>query len=253
LSTQQIHPQQPAIGCWLGTPNHWACEILASLGYDAVFIDGEHGTLTQEAIDRLIALAKALRLDVYCRVAMPARAPIQQALDAGADALVLPQIRNLEHARESADFAKYPPLGTRGMGTPRSLSYRDVPAHFVLDENRRTKCFVMIETPGALRDAKKIAALPSVDGLFMGPYDLSLTCGRGQYAATDADLADADLIAKAAASAGKLLGLPVSSESDIERARLYGAHVVSIGDDIQALIQGLGSSIGRVRALMHDG
>jgi len=215
-----------------------------------VFIDGEHGTFTLETTDRLIALARALGLKVYCRVATPTRPHIQQALDAGADALVLPQIRDLTDAREAAAFSKYPPLGSRGMGTPRSLNYGDTPGDFVLGENRRTKCFVMIETPGALSDVAEIAALPTVDGFFMGPYDLSLTRGRGQYAATDADRVDADTIAREAAVAGKLLGMPAFSEQDIARAVAYGAHVITIGDDLAALTESLGSNYRRVRALI---
>jgi 2-keto-3-deoxy-L-rhamnonate aldolase RhmA len=205
---------QPLIGCWLQTPSPWVCEILASVGFDAVFVDGEHGILTHESIDPIVALARSLKLQVFYRVATADRPHIQQALDSGADGLVLPQIRDLAQARKVTEYAKYPPLGNRGMGTPRSLNYRDTPPTFVLDENRRTKCFVMIETQKSFEDVERIAALPTVDGLFMGPYDLSLARGRGQYQASEADRKDAEHIVVAATSAKKLLGMPAFQRSD---------------------------------------
>lgn len=230
---------RPLFGCWLQTPSPWVCEILASIGFDAVFVDAEHGILTHESIDPIVALARSLKLQVFYRVATADRPHIQQALDSGADALVLPQIRDLAQAREVTEYAKYPPLGSRGMGIPRSLNYQETPPTFVLDENRRTKCFVMIETQKSFEDAARIAALPTVDGLFMGPYDLSLARGRGQYQASEADRKDAEHIAIAATSAKKLLGMPAFQQSDFAFARKHRAHVITIADDISVLVEGL--------------
>jgi 4-hydroxy-2-oxoheptanedioate aldolase len=232
---------QPLIGCWLQTPSPWVCEILAAAGYDAVFIDGEHGILSYESIDPILALARSLKLRVFCRVATADRPHIQQALDSGADGVVLPQIRDWAHAREAAEYAKYPPLGSRGMGAPRSLNYQDTPPTFVVDENRRTKCFVMIETPRSFAQVAKIAALPTVDGLFMGPYDLSLTRGRGQYQASESDRKDAEIIAISAATEAKLLGMPAFTKDDFVFARNHRAYVVTVADDVSTLMEGLGA------------
>jgi len=231
--------RNPAIGCWITSPTHWACEMAAAIGYDAVLIDLEHGTITAESADRLIAHSRALGLGVYVRVASPDRVPIQQTLDAGAHGIILPQVRDLEHARIGSRYAKYPKLGLRGMGTPRSLNYGATPDDFVASENERTKCLVMIETPGALRDVAEIAALETVDGLFMGPYDLSLTRGRGQYAAGKEDRKDADRIAAAAAKAGKFLGMPVGDARGVRLAKSYQAGMISIAEDLGALNAGL--------------
>lgn len=230
---------QPLIGCWLQTPSPWVCEILAAARYDAVFIDGEHGVLSYQSIDPILALARSLKLQVFCRVPTADRAHIQQALDSGADGLVLPQIRDLAQAQETTEYAKYPPLGKRGMGTPRSLNYQDTPPTFVIDENRRTKCFVMIETPGSFEQVAEIAALPTVDGLFMGPYDLSLTRGRGQYQSSEADRKDAEIIAISAAMKNKLLGMPAFSKDDLVFARNHGAYVITIADDVSMLVEAL--------------
>jgi 4-hydroxy-2-oxoheptanedioate aldolase len=244
--------QSLKIGCWLTSANPRVCEVLAVTGYDAVFIDGEHGTLSPESIDAMVLLARSLSLEAYVRVATPTRPHIQQALDSGASALVLPQIRDFSHAKEAADYTKYPPLGSRGMGTPRSLNYSDAPPDFIDRENKGTKCLIMIETSGALRDVEEIIALQSVDGLFMGPYDLSLSRGRGPYLANEADDADAYIIANAATSRGKILGVPTFSERDMKRALEYGAEVVTICDDVSALVESLRSNYMRVTKLLEN-
>jgi 2-dehydro-3-deoxyglucarate aldolase/4-hydroxy-2-oxoheptanedioate aldolase len=125
------------------------------------------------------------------------------------------------------------------MGTPRSLNYGATPGNFVSAENRRTRCLVMIETPGALHHVGEIANLDTVDGLFMGPYDLSLTRGRGQYRASSEDRRDARRIAAAAAQAGKFLGMPVGDKKGLVFARSLGAHFISIVEDLGALQTGL--------------
>jgi len=236
-----------SIGCWLNTPSLFACEIMAAAGYDAVFLDGEHGILGPHDIDRLTALGKALGLSVYVRVATAGRPQIQQALDAGADGLILPQVRDFEDARACTAYAKYPPLGTRGMGSPRSLKYGDTPANFVDSENRRTRCFVMIETEGAMRDVDRIVALPTVDGLYMGPYDLSLQRGRGQYTKTAGDRADADRIARATHEADKLLGIPAFGDDDLALAKSQGASIITIGDEVSMMTEILRGNLLRVR------
>jgi 2-dehydro-3-deoxyglucarate aldolase/4-hydroxy-2-oxoheptanedioate aldolase len=250
--TEADKKQIPKIGCWLTMANPKICEVLAAAGYDAVFIDGEHGTFSPESIDLLVLLARSLSLEAYVRVATPTRPHVQQALDAGAAGLVLPQIRDFAHAREAAEFTKYPPLGSRGMGTPRSLNYRDTPPNFVDRENEGTKCLIMIETSGALRDVREIVQLPTVDGLFMGPYDLSLSRGRGPYAANVDDDADAHTIAKAATEFGKIIGVPAFSDRDIERALEFRAEVITIGDDVSMLTESLRSNYLRVTTILDN-
>ena len=96
---------------WLMTPQHIACELAHQAGYDLVIFDQEHGTFTTADIERLLAFCRALGLAAYVRVNGAERIAIQQALDQGAAGVIIPQIQNLDHAREVTAFAKYPPLG----------------------------------------------------------------------------------------------------------------------------------------------
>ena len=106
---------------------------------------------------------------------------------------LLPQIVDAAHAEEVCAYAKYPPLGTRGIGYSRAMSYGAYDAiddAFFGSENRRTVCHAMIETRGSLRDVEAIAKLPTVDGLFIGPSDLSMARGRGSFKFSSADEED---------------------------------------------------------------
>ncbi|HEX9770730.1 MAG TPA: aldolase/citrate lyase family protein [Kiloniellales bacterium] len=229
----------PMLGFWLETDNLAACEIGAIVGYDIVVLDMEHGAISTDAADRLVSHAKRLGLTVYSRVATAARVPIQQALDFGADGIIVPQITDVAHARDVAALAKYPPLGSRGIGFSRTMDYGGVDDAFLDAENRRTLCFLMIETPDALRDAEKIAALETVDGLFIGPSDLAATRGRGLPKESKEDEADARSAAEAAVRRKKRWGIPAGTPKAFAFARELGADFVTINDDLSAMRAGL--------------
>jgi len=237
----------PAIGFWLEYPNLPACEIAALAGYQAVVLDLEHGVISQADADSLALACRRLGLAVYSRVARAERVEIQHALDAGVDGVILPQIADLAHARSATAFAKYPPRGTRGVGYSRTMNYGATDPRFFDRENRRTLCFAMIETPGALADAVAIARLDTVDGLFIGPSDLSMTRGRGAYRQTRADFADLGRIADAAKSCGKTWGVPAPGAKAFDFARRHGASLVTVCDDLTALGVGFAQGLAVTR------
>ncbi|HXQ41027.1 MAG TPA: aldolase/citrate lyase family protein [Candidatus Udaeobacter sp.] len=234
---------RPALGFWLEYASLPACEIAAGLGYDVVIFDLEHGVIPPAVADELTLVCKRLGLTVYARVAAAERVAIQHALDSGADGVILPQIAGLEHARDVTAYAKYPPLGTRGVGYSRTMNYGSVPRNFYAAENRRTLCLPMIETPGALDDVVAIAGLDTVDGLFIGPSDLSMTRKRGPFAAARADLKDLGAIALAARKAGKIWGMPAPGRKIFDFARREGAAFVTVCDDLTALGAGFAQGL----------
>jgi 2-keto-3-deoxy-L-rhamnonate aldolase RhmA len=228
----------PVIVFWLEQASLPACEIAAGAGYRAVILDREHGVIGEVEADSLAAACRGLGLVVYLRVAALTRGEIQHALDAGVDGVILPQIADLAEASAASALAKYPPLGSRGVGYSRAMGYASPGPDFFAGENRRAQCWCMIETPGALADVAAIAALPTVDGLFIGPSDLSMTRGRGLYRQSEADRADFAAIAAAASAAGKLWGMPAPGAAMLDFARRHGIALVTVCDDLTAL--GLG-------------
>jgi 2-dehydro-3-deoxyglucarate aldolase len=235
--------RQPDIAFWLMTPNEDACEIAAILGYGTAIIDMEHGTFDQASAARIITVCKSLQLRAVTRVDSADRVPIQHALDFGSDGVILPQIVDLEHAKRATSFAKYPPLGTRGFGGGKTVRYLPAPQHFVEAENRRVSCWAMIETATALEDVEGVAALETVDGLFIGPNDLSLARGRGEYNADGRDHEDIARIARAAAAQGKPWAMPIASREDRDFAGGLGISFMAITDERTALRDGLEATL----------
>lgn len=231
------------LGFWLMTPDDDACAIAAVLGYGTAIVDMEHGAFDPASAARMVTVCKALRLRVFVRVESAERVPIQHGLDFGADGVILPQIADADHARRSTAFAKYPPLGTRGFGGGKTVRYLPAPRHFVEAENRRVSCWAMIETAAALRDVEQIALLETVDGLFVGPNDLSLARGRGEYSADARDRDDIQKIAEAAQKAGKPWAMPTDDRQGIEFARRLGAAFLAVTDDRTALRQGFEAAL----------
>ncbi|HEY7763989.1 MAG TPA: aldolase/citrate lyase family protein [Aestuariivirgaceae bacterium] len=228
---------QPIPGFWLQRPNLSALELAALTGYELVVLDMEHGALTRETCDTLVAMGRALGLVVLVRVAESERILIQQALDYGATGVMLPMIRDAAHAAEASAYSKYPPLGRRGVGGGRAFdygAYQEIDKSYHETSNSKTRCYVMIETAKALEDVDAIATLPTVDGLFIGPSDLSIARGRGAFQFASGDQEDFRRVARACKSQGKSLGLPASTPAALTLAREVGAAYVTLTDDLSA-------------------
>jgi 2-dehydro-3-deoxyglucarate aldolase/4-hydroxy-2-oxoheptanedioate aldolase len=223
---------------WLEGDNQKACEIARLAGYEIVIFDMEHGTLAEPLLDRLIPFCNGIGLETYVRVSESTQPRIQMALDMGATGVILPQIRDAAHAQQAASFAKYPPSGARGMGYSRTQYYGGATDSYVDAENAARQCYVMIETAEALRDVSKIAGLDCVDGLFIGPADLSLAMGRGVFAARPEDIDDMGRIADAAKQAGKSWAVAAGNAAYRKAALKLGPAFASSADDLSALLVG---------------
>ncbi len=235
---------------WLATANTVALELAKKHGFDGVCLDLEHGAFDREATDRLIAMARGMRMKAFARVAAPERIEIQQVLDSGADGIIIPHIDNAEHAAEVTGFAKYPPLGDRSVGGGRTWDWGDPPSGWVAKENRRVMCLPMIETAGALADVQKILALKTCDGLFLGPFDLHMSRRPREPMGSPGDLKDRDRVARAANKAGKIWGMNVYSEDDMKVSRRLGLGFAALVDDVAALSTTLQNVIANSRRVI---
>jgi len=232
-----------ALAVWLSTPNHIMVEIARDLGYRRFVLDMEHGLFDLEPTDKLVCLMKAMGLEVHAKVLGPLAVPIQQALDMGCDGVIIPHIGDAAHAREVTAAAKYPPIGTRSFAGMRTSHYGGAGQSYYDDADRNTRCYPMIESAAALEDVEAILALPTVDGVFVGPSDLSLSRGRGAYRNTDADRADLTRIAQAAAAAGKAWIMPGWSQAERDFARPLKPAFMLVVDEGGALYTGLSQAL----------
>ncbi|MGU3497654.1 HpcH/HpaI aldolase family protein [Mycobacterium sp. C31M] len=228
----------PHTAIWLTEPSAASVEMGRLAGYDTVVLDIEHGCFDLRELDALIPFIRAKGMRVIAKVLGPERGPIQQALDLGADAVAIPHIESAEHAAKICGFAKFPPLGDRSFAGGRTSDYRGFSDDWVAAQDRNTHCYPMIEDASAFDEIDAILALPVVDGIFIGPSDLSLRRDRGAYSVTDADLADIARLARAARAAGKPWVLPAWSPAEQKLAIAEGAHTIVASMQYGAMLAG---------------
>lgn len=234
---------------WLSDPSFAAAEIARSLGYGAAVIDIEHGAFDLADLERFIPFLRVLGLEVLAKVQGPERGPIQQALDFGADTVVIPHVENAAHARAVTAFAKFPPLGDRSFAGGRTTSYGPFTDAWVAEQDRTTRCLPMIEDRGAIDEVEAILALDTVDGVFVGPSDLSLRRDRGAYTHSEGDFDDLARVAAAAAGAGKPWVLPAWSLEEKEFAVQHGVDQMALIMQHGALTAGFAAPLEQMQAL----
>jgi 2-keto-3-deoxy-L-rhamnonate aldolase RhmA len=154
-------------------------QLLANAGFDFVIVDGEHGPFGPETVADLVRAAVACGVTPIVRVPGCDYTPIAQALDAGAQGVMVPRIMGVEDAAEAVAIATYPPEGRRGsaMGRGHTLWRGAEVSAAMAAMNASRIVMIQIETLGALEASEQIAALPGVDVLFVGPNDLSIALG----------------------------------------------------------------------------
>lgn len=249
-----MHRGLPAsgFGLWLSGPNIAAAEIAAAEGYGMIVLDIEHGSFDLDTLERFIPVLRGFGLEVLAKVLSADRAPIQQALDFGANAVVIPHVGEGEHARRVCSYAKFPPRGDRSFAGGRTVRYGAPDDAWVAEQDRTTRCYPMIENAASLADVENILALDTVDGVFVGPSDLSLRRERGSYKRTQADFADLKKVADAAAAAGKRWILPAWSDEEKRFALDHGAYQMALTMEHGALALGIRQAWASANAMVPE-
>ena len=166
---------------WVGMNDPAVAELLAREAYDAVVLDMQHGALDFAGASRAILSVALAGKPAIVRVPVGEFALASRVLDAGAAGIIAPMINSGDDARRLVEFTKFPPLGERSWG-PRAaltLSGLDGPA-YLNAANAMTQTIAMIETRAALDALDDILGVEGVDGVFIGPSDLSIALSRGR-------------------------------------------------------------------------
>ena len=165
----------------LGCPTAIECLGIAAL--DFFIIDMEHAAIGNETMRSLIMASEKYPITPLVRIPAITRDTVAKALDSGSGGLIVPAVETAEQVHELIRFAKYPPLGARGFSMIRTASYgfaeiaQDTGSYFK-HFNEETLVIPQCETLGCLENIKEICAIPEVDGIFIGPYDLSTALGH---------------------------------------------------------------------------
>lgn len=229
---QALAQRSTQIGLFLGLANAYSAEVLAGCGFDWLLIDGEHGPNDLRTI-----LAQLQALAPYAeRVAVRTpdhdSARIKQLLDVGVQTLLVPMVESAGQAQQLVRAMRYPPEGIRGVGTAmaRAAHWNGVADYFA-QANDQMCLLVQVESAQALTQIEAIAAVPGVDGIFIGPSDLAASMGHlGNPGHTDVKAAVADGLARVAA-AGKAAGVFSADPQTATQYQSLGACFLLVGVD----------------------
>ena len=223
---------------WVGANDAQVAEHLAREAFDTVMLDMQHGALDIVGVSRSILAVALTGKPSVVRIPVGDFATASRAVDAGAAAIIAPMINSAADAQAFADAVKYPPLGARSWG-PRAclpLSGHAGPAYLPA-ANAITLSIAMIETRAALAAVDAILAVPGIDGVFVGPSDLSIALSNGagvdpRGAAVDEAL---QTVLAATARAGKFAGLFCFDGAQAKAMRARGFKFTSISTDVLLL------------------
>lgn len=182
---------EPLFIGWCGAPDPSAAEAMVRGGFESVLFDMQHGLVDFAAAARGIAHLAALGAPALVRIPVGDFATASKLLDAGAGGIVAPMINSAADARAFVHFCKLPPVGERSWGAGRALAYSglDGPGYFK-QANDLHLALAMVETKRALAALDDILATPGLDGVLIGPSDLSI--GLSDGALVDAAHASVD-------------------------------------------------------------
>lgn len=166
-----------AINGWLSIGNPFTAEIMAAQGYDAVTIDAQHGALDYNAVLPMLQAMRASGVTPMVRVPWREPGAIMKALDAGAQGIICPMVNSAEEAAEFVSYMRYPPHGQRSFGPTRAtFAY----GGYSVAANDQLLALAMIETRRGMDNLDAIAATPGIDGIYVGPADLTLDTQQGR-------------------------------------------------------------------------
>lgn len=169
--------RQTLLGYWISMDSPAATERVGRLPYDFLCLDAQHGLIDDAGLRSGVAAADASGTDVLVRVVENGSTPIGRALDIGAKGIIVPLVDTRDEAAAAVASAKYPPNGHRSYGPTRScLRIGPGPA----EANAATIVVVMIETGDGLSNVEDICSVNELDGIFVGPSDLSLSLGASE-------------------------------------------------------------------------
>jgi len=154
-----------------------SAEVLASLGFDWLFIDGEHGPIEARELNEIL---QAVSHKTACIVRVPeaAEVPVKRALDLGAHGIIVPQVNTAEQAANVVRWARYAPEGARGVGLARAQGYGQRFREYLASANNEIAVIVQAEHAHAVENIEAIVKVPGIDAVLLGPYDLSASLGK---------------------------------------------------------------------------
>ena len=248
---------RPTIGGWCSIPSAFSAEVLACAGFEWICIDTQHGLIDYEQMVGMLQALDARGVPTLVRVRWNEPASIMKALDAGAGGVIVPMVNSADEAVAATRASRYPPLGFRSWGPVRAAL--GDPGYDPVSANRSVLCIPMVETPEGVEHVEEIVAVPGLDGILIGPYDLSLsssftveTPGRKPQ-----DVQQIDRILRACTQAGIVAGIACGTADDVRHWRAKGFRMLQLQSDLGLLSRAATAIVADARldasAVVGDG
>ncbi|WP_337159461.1 4-hydroxy-2-oxoheptanedioate aldolase [Pseudomonas putida] len=242
---QRLQRGETQIGLWLGLADPYCAELAANAGFDWLLIDGEHAPNDLRSLLGQLQAIAPYPSQAVIRPVIGDTALIKQVLDIGAQTLLVPMVESADQAQALVRAMRYPPSGVRGVGSAlaRASRWNTIPGY--LDHADAQMCLlVQIENREGLANLDAICAVEGVDGVFIGPADLSAAMGhRGNPGHPEVQAAIEDAIVRIR-GAGKAAGILSADQTLARRYIELGATFVAVGVDTTVLMRGLQALVG---------
>lgn len=224
------------VGLWSGLADAYCAEICATAGFDFLVLDCEHAPNDIRSVLSQLQAIAPYPVHAVARAASGSTTHIKQLLDTGVQTLVIPVVESAEQAAGLVRATRYPPHGIRGVGSALARASRWNRIGSYLDEADGQVCLIVqIETRAGVEAAAAIARVPGVDGIFIGPADLSATLGhRGNPGHPEVQAAMESVVSHALA-AGKAVGSLLSDEKLARKYIGLGCGFMAVGVDTTLL------------------
>lgn len=230
---------QAQIGFWLGLADAYAAEICAGADFDWLLIDGEHAPNDVRSLLAQLQAVAPYRSQPVLRPPVGDTHLIKQLLDIGAQTLLIPMVETAQQARNLVRATRYPPAGIRGVGSAlaRASRFNRIP-DYLHRANDEVCLLVQIESVPGLDRLDEILRVEGVDGVFIGPSDLSAALGHIGDPNHPEVQAAIEKAVRAIVAAGKAAGILTSDQVLARRYLEWGCTFVAVGTDVTVLTLG---------------
>lgn len=173
----KLNNRNPTIGSWITIPSQNIIEIILQYDFDWLCIDIEHNMFNQESIINLIRVVQSFDIAALVRISSNNDVVIKHIMDAGADGIIIPMVNNKESALKAVHSTYYPPRGKRGVGLSRAQRYGSGFSDYKEWLDNNVIIIAQIEHYEAITNLEDIISTDGIDGVLIGPYDLSASMG----------------------------------------------------------------------------
>lgn len=246
---QRLAAGERIVNGWCSIASSHVAEILGHQGYDSLTIDLQHGAIGYEAAFHMLQAISATSAVPFVRVPWNDPALIMRMLDAGAYGIICPMINSRAEAEAFVGAGRYPPRGYRSFGPNRAVQYAG--ADYAEHADREVLLLAMIETRAGLDAVDDIASVPGLDGLYVGPGDLSLALGAPPSMAPSAPQVVAAIgrVREAAEAAGRIAAIHTDGAVTAHRRFAEGFQLCTLQNDTRLLINAASAQIRDLRTL----